>query len=57
MGLLCFPAGHLFEWTDFSSDPILTNSRYPKKGLWQTAAVLDLPQALIFKITNPKSSI
>lgn len=57
MGLLCFKSGHLFEWTDFSSAPIFTNSHYPKQVLWQTAAGLDLLQALTFKIINLNSSI
>lgn len=57
MGLLCFQAGHLFEWTDFSSAPIFTESHYPKQGLWQTGAGLDLLPALMSKIINLNGSI
>lgn len=57
MGLPCFQAGHLFERTDFSSAPIFTNSHYPKKGLWQRAAGLDVLPILKLKILNLKSSI
>lgn len=57
MGLLCFQAGHLYEWTDFSSAPIFTDSHYPKQGLWQTGAGVDLLPALKSKIINLNGSI